>query len=131
MLCCSCSVSTPSASTQSDDGPKRQRLHSTDGPLASKTTMPPMPKPLFQSVKDIGRVWQFRGRTGTRHHRKSVQFTIVSYNVLADSLLQSHPTLYDDCEEWVLHWEYRKKNLLKEILFYDADVRIFIFPMLT
>ncbi|EDO40210.1 predicted protein, partial [Nematostella vectensis] len=46
----------------------------------------------------------------------------MSYNVLADGLMQAHPGLYEECEERCLDWEYRKKNLLKEILHCNADI---------
>lgn len=51
-------------------------------------------------------------------------FTVLSYNVLSDDLLWQNKSLYHGCPEWVLGWQYRKKNLLKEIINYNADVSI-------
>eukprot|EP00795_Rhopilema_esculentum_P002826 gene2826-1056_t len=35
---------------------------------------------------------------------------------------QEHKQLYNNCPEWTLKWEYRKSNLLKEIIIYNADI---------
>jgi len=41
---------------------------------------------------------------------------------LADGLLYSNSHLYCGTEEWLKHWEYRRRNLLKELSYYNADV---------
>jgi mRNA deadenylase 3'-5' endonuclease subunit Ccr4 len=51
-------------------------------------------------------------------------FTIMSYNVLAQDLLQSHPHLYYGHDHMALKWEYRSQILLSEIQEANADVRI-------
>jgi len=49
-------------------------------------------------------------------HLKS--FHIMYWPILFFAVIQC----YMKTEKWLLEWEYRKKNLLKEILHYDADV---------
>ncbi|KAI9106637.1 hypothetical protein K1719_022165 [Acacia pycnantha] len=46
-------------------------------------------------------------------------FSILSYNILSDIYiyLKSHK-----CPLWALVWEYRRRNLLREIIKYDADI---------
>lgn len=48
------------------------------------------------------------------------RFTLLSYNLLAD--LYATPEQFGYCPTWALSWPYRRVNLLKELLAYDADV---------
>ena len=54
------------------------------------------------------------------------QFTVVTYNLLAQSLLKSNTVLYKKTPEEYLDWNYRKKSLLEEIVF-EAEADIFCF----
>jgi len=47
-------------------------------------------------------------------------FTVVTYNVLADVCATSEQ--FPNCPPFALSWEYRRQNLLKEILQFDADI---------
>lgn len=49
-------------------------------------------------------------------------FTVMSYNVLAQQLLENHKYLYRKHDIRALTWEYRSTVLLKEIREADADV---------
>ena len=81
--------------------------------------------PLFKSVYALGRQWcSFHRRCYHREGSRNFYFSVVSYNVLADGLLQSHNELYTGANDWVKNWDYRKRNLLKELLLYGADVSI-------
>jgi protein angel len=51
-------------------------------------------------------------------------FTVMSYNVLAHDLLQSHPYLYYKHQPDALEWKHRSQILLSEIQEANADVRI-------
>lgn len=51
-----------------------------------------------------------------------IPLRVMSYNVLAQDLLESHPYLYQACHEAALDWKYRRQNLLKEIELSNADV---------
>ncbi|KAL9234260.1 hypothetical protein vseg_009148 [Gypsophila vaccaria] len=46
--------------------------------------------------------------------------SILTYNILSDIYL--YPDKYFYCPQWALKWEYRRKNLLHEILLYNADI---------
>ncbi|GKV09307.1 hypothetical protein SLEP1_g20828 [Rubroshorea leprosula] len=48
-------------------------------------------------------------------------FTVLSYNILAD--MHTKGTQRQSyCPKWALCWEYRRQNLLNEIIEYDADI---------
>ncbi|KAG8227950.1 hypothetical protein J437_LFUL008756 [Ladona fulva] len=49
-------------------------------------------------------------------------FTIMSYNVLSQDLLENHPHLYYDHDPNVLSWEYRSERLLEEIKCAAPDI---------
>ncbi len=44
-----------------------------------------------------------------------VDFSVASYNVLAQNLLEDNENLYRACGARALRWEYRSQNLLHEI----------------
>ncbi|GLT44892.1 hypothetical protein SLA2020_187660 [Shorea laevis] len=46
-------------------------------------------------------------------------FRVLSYNILASIYA---PSNLGHCPAWALAWQYRRKNLLNEIIEYDADV---------
>lgn len=49
-----------------------------------------------------------------------VVFSVLSYNILAD--LYALRYKYGYCPTWALVWEYRRQNLLHEIIEYHADI---------
>ena len=48
------------------------------------------------------------------------KFTVLTYNVLAD--LYATSELYHYTPSWALSWNYRRQNILKEIVMHDADI---------
>ena len=85
---------------------------------------PSVQEPLFTSPSVVGRRWhKLRARKCHYQQRsQNFRFVVVSYNVLADGLLHANSHLYSGTESWVQQWEYRRRNLLQEILHYNADV---------
>lgn len=51
-------------------------------------------------------------------------FTVMSYNVLAQDLLQEHQYLYHEHDKKALPWEVRWTNLLHEINKHSPEVGI-------
>jgi CCR4-NOT transcription complex subunit 6 len=47
-------------------------------------------------------------------------FTVLSYNMLAD--LYARSDIYSYCPPWALSWAYRRQNLLREVVGYQADI---------
>lgn len=55
--------------------------------------------------------------------KASMDFTVMSYNILADDLLMANMELYTHCPLEVLDWGYRSILVLEEILKWSPDVR--------
>ncbi|NXW06726.1 ANGE2 protein, partial [Fregetta grallaria] len=49
-------------------------------------------------------------------------FTVMSYNILSQNLLEGNSHLYKHCRQRLLIWTYRFPNILQEIKQLDADV---------
>ena len=54
--------------------------------------------------------------------KHSAQLSVVSYNLLAQDLIQKNMHLYTHCSNADLAWDYRKDNLLKDLAQSSADV---------
>ena len=52
----------------------------------------------------------------------SMVFSLASYNILSQNLLEDNLSLYRHCEPRDLDWDFRKVNLLSEIEHYQPDV---------
>ncbi|KAF7829935.1 carbon catabolite repressor protein 4-like protein 1-like [Senna tora] len=48
-----------------------------------------------------------------------IHFSVLSYNILSDLYTNQK---YHYCPSWALVWEYRRHNLLREIIEYSADI---------
>ncbi|XP_011610181.2 protein angel homolog 2 isoform X1 [Takifugu rubripes] len=49
-------------------------------------------------------------------------FSVMSYNILSQELLQDNAYLYRHCDPGILPWNHRLPNLLAEIKQHDADI---------
>ena len=70
------------------------------------------------------RQWEFTDY-GNKHHMKAKEgseLSVMSYNILAQDLLEDHPYLYEDRGDNALSWDYRRHRLVQEIKFHQADV---------
>mmetsp|Transcript_5147 Transcript_5147/g.16836 ORF Transcript_5147/g.16836 Transcript_5147/m.16836 type:complete len:482 (-) Transcript_5147:46-1491(-) len=76
--------------------------------VSSRVLAPPEPKHRQMLTLDRGGL-MYAGK-----------FTLLTWNVLAD--LYATTEMYTYCEPWALSWNYRRQNLLKEILSYEADI---------
>ncbi|PXF48109.1 Carbon catabolite repressor protein 4-like [Gracilariopsis chorda] len=52
--------------------------------------------------------------------RRPGTFRVLSYNVLAE--IYANSQAYPHCPSWALSWTYRKRNLIREMALFDADV---------
>ena len=50
----------------------------------------------------------------------SGRFTLLTYNLLAD--IYAKGDFASHCPAWLLHWQYRRRNLLRELLNYKPDI---------
>ncbi|CAM9336772.1 unnamed protein product [Chrysoparadoxa australica] len=90
----------------------------SDGTLVctpkSLTTEPVLcqpPPPVKRSIQAI---------KGAGASAGGVRFRVVSYNLLAE--LYATQQAYPYCDFWALSWNYRKENLIKEILEASGDI---------
>lgn len=54
--------------------------------------------------------------------KASMDFTVMSYNILAQDLLEANQELYTHCPLEVLDWKFRCSLLLEEIMKWTPDV---------
>ncbi|XP_030070615.1 protein angel homolog 1 isoform X1 [Microcaecilia unicolor] len=50
------------------------------------------------------------------------EFTLMSYNILAQDLVEQSPELYVHCHPDILSWSYRFQNILQELQHWDPDI---------
>ncbi|KAM8945418.1 protein angel homolog 2 [Pelodytes ibericus] len=53
---------------------------------------------------------------------ENFDFTVLSYNILSQELLEDNSHLYSHCRRPVLFWSYRLPNILKELEMMNADI---------
>ncbi|XP_058086161.1 carbon catabolite repressor protein 4 homolog 1-like isoform X2 [Magnolia sinica] len=86
-------------------------LAPTNITLTDRVIFPPLPH--LRRMIQIGSETQpVRSRT----------FNVLTYNVLSDHYARLGATRYHYCPKWALTWQYRRQNLLREIIRYDADI---------
>ncbi|KAL5779695.1 hypothetical protein ACOSQ2_010432 [Xanthoceras sorbifolium] len=108
-----------------DDTDFRLRLEivvncSTGIPISPKTIVetnpvisfpPQLPRCMIQLEK-FKKIWA----------SGDVTFSVLSYNILADMYASISRDIKSYCPTWALAWDYRRKNLLREIIEYNADI---------
>ncbi|KAM8831494.1 protein angel homolog 2 isoform 2-T2 [Spinachia spinachia] len=79
-----------------------------------------------QDVKSLQRHWEDSpGRTGDPRPPgggAAFDFSVMSYNILSQQLLQDNVYLYQHCPPGLLTWDQRLPNLLGEMRQHDADI---------
>lgn len=90
--------------------------------------MSQLPRTFFTNFTSLGRHW-FRRLIPEHIERtksSNFEFTVASYNVLADQLMHDNSYLYVSGmrkDPGAFEWNYRKHNLIQEIKHANADVR--------
>lgn len=59
---------------------------------------------------------------GTARINGGVPFTFMSYNILSQGLLESHPQLYRHNNPDSLHWDYRLNRIIDEINYVNPEI---------
>ncbi|XP_032440933.1 protein angel homolog 2 isoform X1 [Xiphophorus hellerii] len=74
-------------------------------------------------VKSLQRYWETCStETQPPEDSRVFDFSVMSYNILSQDLLQDNAYLYRHCDPAVLPWPYRLPNLLAEIQQHNADI---------
>lgn len=58
--------------------------------------------------------------------KRSTHLSVVSYNLLAQDLIEKNLHLYQQCSSEHLKWEFRKHNLINDLTESSADVCIYV-----
>lgn len=74
---------------------------------------PPHPRRMLEVNSNCASV-------GHKESPDKIAFTVLSYNILAD--LYANKNKFRYCPNWALEWNYRRQNLLNEILEYNPDI---------
>ncbi|XP_058470229.1 protein angel homolog 2 isoform X2 [Solea solea] len=84
------------------------------------------PPPPGTYTTTLQRHWEAPPSCSTRRQpadgSTAFDFSVMSYNILSQDLLQDNAYLYRHCDPAVLPWEHRLPNLLSEIQQHDADI---------
>jgi hypothetical protein len=70
------------------------------------------------SINDL-RFWE---KLSTKSEKSGFAFTIMTYNVLAQDLIEQHPYLYSLHNREFLQWQVRWNNLIAEIRHFNPDI---------
>jgi CCR4-NOT transcription complex subunit 6 len=82
---------------------------------------PPPPPPPRRMFLVRNNVVVSVGKPGAaRTNMNRLGFTLLTYNVLAE--IYATPEQYPYCAPWALPWNFRRRNLLRELVNYRADV---------
>ncbi|XP_030512135.1 carbon catabolite repressor protein 4 homolog 1-like [Rhodamnia argentea] len=79
----------------------------------------PAPSPSPRRLIPVSGV-DMMGNVDSDDRVSSGTFTVLSYNILAEVYASSE--FYSYCPSWALSWQYRRQNLLREIVGYRADI---------
>ncbi|XP_059504551.1 protein angel homolog 2 isoform X3 [Stegostoma tigrinum] len=60
--------------------------------------------------------------TSSGKQKEGFDFSVMSYNILAQDLLEDNSHLYKHCSQPLLQWGFRFPNILKELKQLDADI---------
>ncbi|KAK6183483.1 hypothetical protein SNE40_010959 [Patella caerulea] len=104
------------------DDSKQYRKHKKDYKPSNKGKGDPI------GFSSLPRKWEFT-ETGLRYERESsgrgksgLPFTVMSYNVLSQKLLEWHLGLYTNCSPESLDWDMRSERILEELKYYKPDI---------
>ncbi|GBP46400.1 Protein angel homolog 2 [Eumeta japonica] len=68
------------------------------------------------------RIWEEVTKRKSNVNKNCCKFKLMSYNVLAQYLLEYHPHLYTECDPQNLTWDRRSKLLYEEIVNLSPDI---------
>ncbi|XP_037343264.2 protein angel homolog 1 [Pungitius pungitius] len=102
-----------------------EEVHCPQWQFPASSYYPPAEPPLHFEVN--WRVWEETDGSATAAEASpfttaSMDFTVMSYNVLAQDLLEANGELYTHCPLEVLDWSYRCRLLLEEIQKWMPDI---------
>ncbi|XP_031437489.1 protein angel homolog 2 isoform X2 [Clupea harengus] len=91
----------------------------------SSNTNSPSRKTSQSPLSEVERQWEdFSHISGRCQSLKGrfFDFSVMSYNILSQKLLQDNAHLYKHCSLPILDWNYRYTNIIKEIQRHNSDI---------
>ncbi|KPP68302.1 protein angel2-like [Scleropages formosus] len=88
----------------------------------------PKPKKTARSAEikrhweDFSHLYAHPSQSTKRQRDPPFDFSVMSYNILSQELLQGNSWLYKHCQRSVLNWDHRLPNLLRELEQHNADI---------
>uniref|UniRef100_A0A4W3I209 Endonuclease/exonuclease/phosphatase domain-containing protein n=1 Tax=Callorhinchus milii TaxID=7868 RepID=A0A4W3I209_CALMI len=79
-----------------------------------------VPASLIPLSAELLRVWE--ELPGPPHTDQAFEFTIMSYNILSQDLLEMNGSLYTHCPPDYLTWDFRCQNILREFDTWTPDI---------
>jgi len=49
-------------------------------------------------------------------------FSVATYNILAQDLIEEHSYMYGHCDDRHLHWPHRRQNIMRKLNKQNPDV---------
>ena len=86
--------------------------------MTDPVIIPPHPCP--RRMIQIQHLKEYRNIVFESQSSNADTFSVLSYNILSD--IYACWSVHSKCPGWALAWEYRRENLLHEIIGYDADI---------
>ncbi|KAL0967456.1 hypothetical protein UPYG_G00252470 [Umbra pygmaea] len=77
---------------------------------------------LKRKWEDFSHLYTSRPKSGSGRQTPPFDFSVMSYNILSQDLLQDNNYLYKHCNVFILNWEHRLSNILKELKEHSADI---------
>ncbi|XP_036943188.1 protein angel homolog 2 isoform X3 [Acanthopagrus latus] len=118
--------SRPSSTTRPSNPNPWQVAGTNSQPPPPGTCPPGRQQDDVKQSKSLQRHWESLPVCGTDIHppgvSKAFDFSVMSYNILSQELLQDNAYLYRHCHPSVLQWDCRLPNLLAEIQQHNADI---------
>ncbi|KAJ8377782.1 hypothetical protein AAFF_G00253980 [Aldrovandia affinis] len=80
------------------------------------------PTEIKRQWEDFSHLYREKSQSRDRKPARPFDFSVMSYNILSQDLLQDNIYLYKHCRSSVLEWNHRFDNILRELEQHDADI---------
>ncbi|XP_065024436.1 carbon catabolite repressor protein 4 homolog 1 [Musa acuminata AAA Group] len=94
----------------------RKHVGNVNAILTARVIPAPSPTPRHMIPVNVA----LSGQLNLDGRIASGTFSVLSYNILSDAYATNE--VYSYCPTWALSWPYRRQNLLREIIGYQADI---------
>ncbi|KAJ8355817.1 hypothetical protein SKAU_G00186110 [Synaphobranchus kaupii] len=125
-----------SSDEESQNSPSRLPAHKVQGrgspnrirngpsPEKIQTGLPKTGQPaeIKRQWEDFSDLYKHRSKSCDGQPDRPFDFSVMSYNILSQQLLQDNAYLYKHCHSSILDWNHRFPSILKELAHHNADI---------